>query len=153
AGGFALRFLKGITDINVRSNLTLFFVHNPPLEHKLYERLHAFEKSHRDAIYGVTRGLTDTLIIIRSDALPAMRKLFSGMHGRSQEKVSSITMKLPDASLPVPGVYYLILKALAWEGINLIELVSAGTELTVFVGDKDVERTLHVIRNISGGAH
>jgi hypothetical protein len=57
-------------------------------------------------------------------------------------------MRLPGESMPVPGVYYPILKALAWEGINVVELVSAGTELTLFLEGKDIERGLSVIRRL-----
>lgn len=59
-------------------------------------------------------------------------------------------MQLPVSSMPVPGVYYPILKALAWEGINVVELVSAGTELTFFFEDKDVTRALAAIRVLTG---
>ncbi len=147
---FGFKFLKHITDITVRSNLTLYFVHNPPLEKKLFERLSAFEKSHHDSVHGVTRGLSETLIVIRSDALGAMRRIFGTSQSRTQERVASITMQLPKSSIAVPGVYYPILKALAWEGVSVVELVSAGTELTLFVEDKAVDRALHTIRRLTG---
>jgi len=134
----------------VRSNLTLFFVHNPPFEKRLFERLSAFEKTHHGSVHGVTRGVAETLIVIRGDALRAIRRIFGGAHSRVQQHVSSITMQLPDASMPVPGVYYPILKALAWEGVNVVELVSAGTELTLFVENKNVDIALSTIRKLTG---
>lgn len=146
---YGFRFLKNITDITVRSDLTLYFVHNMPLEKKLFERLSDFEKSHHESVFGVTRGLSETLIIIRAHVLPAIKRMFGSSESSTQTHVSSITMRLPEASVSVPGVYYPILKALAWEGVNLVELVSAGTELTLFVKDRDVEQALQVIRKFT----
>ncbi len=145
---FGFKFLKYISDITIRSNLTLFFVHNVPLEKRLFERLSKFERNYHYSVYGMTRGLVETLIVIRNDALPAMKRIFS-KPSRVVQHVSSITMQLPSASMPVPGVYYPILKALAWEGVNVVELVSAGTELTLFVADADVDRALHIVRSLS----
>lgn len=148
---YGFRFLKYITDITVRSDLTLYFVHNMPFERRLFERLSDFEKHHHESVFGVTRGLSETLIVIRANALTAIKRMFGSSASRTQVHVSSITMRLPEASVSVPGVYYPILKALAWEGVNLVELVSAGTELTLFVKDKDVDRALQVIRKFTRG--
>jgi aspartokinase len=146
---FGFKFLKYITEITVRSDLTLYFVHNMPLEKKIFARLSEFEKDHPESIFGITRGLSETLIVIRGSAIAAIRKMFGSVSSRVQEHVSSITMKLPESSMSVPGVYHPILKALAWEGVNVVELVSAGVELTVFVEDKNVDKSLQVIRRLT----
>ena len=148
---FGFRFLKSIHDITVRSNLTLLFVHNQPFEKRLFERLSTFEKNHHDSVHGVTRGLAETLIVIRRDAIQAIKRILGSSSIRTLQHVSCVTMLLPTASMPVPGVYYPILKTLAWEGINVVELVSAGTELSLFVEDKNVDRALHTIRTLTRG--
>ena len=150
---FGFRFLKKITDLVVRSDLALFFVHNTATGGKLFDRLNAFERRYPGDVQGVTRGLAETLVIVRGGSFQTMRsKLGTGV-ARTQRYVSSITMNLPAASMQVPGMYYPILKALAWEGINIVELVSAGTELTIFIEDKNVERTLSTLRKITGTRH
>lgn len=58
-------------------------------------------------------------------------------------------MRLPDESLQVPGVYHPILKALAFEGINLIEVMSVLTEFSVVIADKDVNHAFAVLKRIT----
>jgi hypothetical protein len=150
---FGFRFLKKITDLVVRSDLALFFVHNASLDGKLFDHLSAFERRYPGDIQGVTRGLAETLIIVRGESFTTMRSNLGDAVVRTQRHVSSITMNLPAASMQVPGMYYPILKTLAWEGINIVELVSAGVELTIFIEDKNVERTLSMLRKIVGTRH
>lgn len=146
---FGFRYLRRITDVTLRSNLTLVFVHNVPNEKKIFSRVGAFEEKHPGSIFGVTKGLVETLLVAYHTAAPGLKKLFGHAVARMQSHVSSVTMRLPSESMPIPGVYYPILKALAWEGINVVELVSAGTELTVFVEDNNAERALKIIRDFT----
>ena len=59
--------------------------------------------------------------------------------------LSSITILIPEAALEIPGVYYTILKKLAWGGVNFIEVVSSFTELTIFIEQKNVERAFGLL--------
>ena len=36
-----------------------------------------------------------------------------------QNELSAITLKLPESNVQVTGFYYHILKAIAWEGVNI----------------------------------
>ncbi|TSC55732.1 MAG: hypothetical protein G01um101418_753 [Parcubacteria group bacterium Gr01-1014_18] len=63
--------------------------------------------------------------------------------------LSSITIKLPEETITTPGVYYPILKALAWEGINIIEIISIGTELSILFKSNDVDRAFSIIKSLT----
>jgi aspartokinase len=142
---FGFKYLRDINDITLRSDLTLIFIHGSS---SVFERLATFEKKHPESVHGVTKGLAETLIIARREEGKALEMIFNKTVSRIQERVTAITMRLPDASMAVPGVYYPILKALAWKGINVVEVVSAVTELTLFVEDQNVERSLQTIRTL-----
>jgi aspartokinase len=62
------------------------------------------------------------------------------------KNLSSITIRLPKSNVYSPGLYYFFLKALAWEGINVIEVVSTYTELTIVLENKDVDRAFSVLK-------
>ena len=66
-------------------------------------------------------------------------------------KVSSITILLPKDSTKTPGIFYFFLKSLAWEGINILEIVSTQSELTLVVDNKDVNRTYFVLNALFSG--
>ena len=63
--------------------------------------------------------------------------------------LSAITLILPKEAVFVPGVYYSVLKALAWEGINFVEVVSSYTELTIILQNSNVDRAFSVLKNLS----
>ena len=51
-------------------------------------------------------------------------------------------------TLTTPGVYYLVLKALAWNGISVIEITSIGWELNMLFLNKEVDQAFSVIKTL-----
>jgi len=94
-----------------------------------------------------TQGVFETAIIVsvfwqkKIETMLADEKKLSVM-----DKLSSITIKLPDENIQVPGVYYFILKALAWNGINIIDVVSTNNEFSIILDDREVDRAFTVLK-------
>jgi hypothetical protein len=65
-----------------------------------------------------------------------------------KEKISAITIYLPKEAVETSGIYYFFLKSLAWEGVNILELVSTLSELTIIIDDKDSERAFRIIKSL-----
>jgi len=65
------------------------------------------------------------------------------------DNLSAITMRLPESSLSVPGMYYPILKVIAAEGISFVEVMSVRTEFSIIFDDKDVDRAFSAIKRIT----
>ncbi len=65
-----------------------------------------------------------------------------------QEKLSAITITLPKEALETSGVFYFFLKSLAWEGINIVEMISNYLELTIVVEDKDIQRAFAILQSL-----
>ena len=61
------------------------------------------------------------------------------------ENLSSITVKLPAENTVCPGVYYYIFKELAWDNINIAEVISTTNEFTVVIGDADIHRAFTIL--------
>ena len=57
-----------------------------------------------------------------------------------QDKLSAISIYLPNGNSKVVGLYYQIFKRLAWENITLYEVVSTTNEFTVVVEDYLVDK-------------
>jgi aspartokinase len=62
--------------------------------------------------------------------------------------LASVTVKLPKINTEIYGIYYYILKHLAWEGINIIEIVSTSNEFTVIVKQDDVDKAFKILMQI-----
>ena len=143
------KMLKQMNDITVRSNLVeiIFDNSNAP---ELLDALLTASKKRKDTFVNFSRGLHESLLIINreferelADVLKKQKKL------RRKENLSAITMRLPEASLNVPGVYYPILKAIAHEGISFVEVTSVDTEFSIIFEDKDVDRAFSALKRIT----
>ena len=56
-----------------------------------------------------------------------------------RDRLAAISIMLPERNLDVYGVYYTILKQLAWKGINVVEIISTSYEITLVVEKDDVK--------------
>ena len=60
-------------------------------------------------------------------------------------ELASITIKLPKTNVEQSGVYYFILKQLAWAGISVQEIISTTHEMTIVVKEDDINSTFSIL--------
>ncbi len=133
-------------EISVRSNLFLIGLPNNEI-HGLSVLLSRDANSR--SFFLKNQGLHETSFILSQDLFEKYKNTIEGkgplMH---VEKVSAITIYLPAEARETSGIYYFFLKSLAWEGINILELVSTASELTFVVSDQSSERTFGIIKSL-----
>lgn len=145
-----VKFLKELSDITVRSSLVEIACTNDPRFMSAYREVLQFPKADGDIFCTFSQGLRESIFIVSSTIAPTLiKKLPKGSVIKTMEGLSAVTLRLPEESLNVPGVYYPVLKALAWEGINFIEIVSVDRELSIIFEDKDVDRAFSVIKRLT----
>jgi hypothetical protein len=59
--------------------------------------------------------------------------------------LASITIKLPKSNIEQPGIYYFILKQLAWADIPVQEVISTTHEITIVVKEIDIKQTFSIL--------
>lgn len=140
------RVIDNIGDIIVRSNLADYAFANSPT---LYERqAELLEKvsNINDIFCTFSQGIYETTLVVSSSIAPWVEEIFANENKISEiGELSSITVKLPDNNSLCPGVYYYIFKELAWENINIVELISTTNEFTVVVSDQDIHKAFRVL--------
>ena len=134
-------------DILVRSNLMEITVPTKTLNKVKYiSRLHSIANED-NLFFAITEGVVETTIITSRDLKKELLKVIDVDNVIAQyQQLSAITIKLNKETVTTPGVYYQILKILAWENINVIEIVSTYTEVTIILDDKDVDRAFSVLK-------
>ena len=147
---FGERFLKRMSDITVRSNLIEFScAASAELPH-LLDVLGKAAGKRTETFFNYSRGLYESVIIVSKEFEQEVDAALT--HEKDVRKVldlSAITLRLPQESLNVPGVYYPILKALAMEGVSFVEVISVRTELSILFEEEDVDRAFAVIKRIT----
>lgn len=96
-----------------------------------------------------TQGIYETTIIASRELKEKVVKVFEDERIISTiENLSSITVQLPQGTADFPGAYSYILRPLAWEQINVIEVVSTLNEFTIVLRDGDIDKAFFVIKRI-----
>jgi aspartokinase len=138
-----------IGDILVRSNLTNFtFENSETLKEKQLELVNILNKEN-DSFFAITRGITETTLIVNDGHIETIEKLFKKEKITSNTKnLASVTVKLPSINIELHGVYYYILKHLAWDGINITEIISTSNEFTTVVSQSDIDRAFSILMKL-----
>ena len=136
-------------DITVRSNLSDFtFQNSKTLIHSHSQILEKISANHQ-IFYAFTRGMFESNIIISTSEKESILKAFKNETQIGlQDKLSAISMYLPNGNSKIAGLYYQIFKRLAWENITLYEVVSTTNEFTIVVEDYLVDKAFSVIKRI-----
>ena len=147
---YGARFLKRVSDITVRSNLVEFSLPHTADVLPTLESIARSAQLRKELFFNLSIGLYDIVVIANAELVDDVETALGRVGGlRKTEDLSAITMRLPEASLNVPGVYYPILRAIALEGISFIEIMSVHTEFSILFDNKDVERAFSVIKRIT----
>ncbi|MBI2017677.1 ACT domain-containing protein [Candidatus Daviesbacteria bacterium] len=139
-----------LTNLTVRSNLTEFtYLYSESLPNKQKELFNHLSEE-KDVYCAVSQGIRETTFIASPEATLAIERIFSSANLIAKiEDLSSVSIHLPKEVVYIPGVYYSVLKMLAWENINVIEVLSTYTELTIILETKDVDKAFSILKNIS----
>ncbi|MCQ2226586.1 MAG: aspartate kinase [Bacteroidales bacterium] len=141
--------LSQIGDIIVRSNLTDYTFRNSATILECLNGVMNQLSSSNDAFYTTVRGVFESTVIIGSDYCSIVDKNFEGEEcSFRNDNLSAITLKLPANNVQACGFYYQIMKFIAWEGINVKEVVSTTNEFSIIVAEEDVDRAFTILKNL-----
>lgn len=135
-------------DMIVRSNLTLIYVKNSDTLLSELSKVEAdsltFKKK---ALF--TYGRVETVILTNKINLDGIKKTLKGEEiTQCFPNVSSITIHLPQESVKNSGIFYFFIKSLAWEGVNILDMLSTETELTLVFEPKDTNTAFAILRSL-----
>jgi hypothetical protein len=133
-------------DITVKSGLLeLTYLNSPGLRQKYQYVLKLAEHS-QDMFFNVLQGVFETSIIASRQIIEETRKILKGEKLLSSLKdLASLTLRFAEEAIYTPGAYYSILKHLAWEGINVVEVISIHNELSIVVEQKKVDKAFSIV--------
>ncbi|HRE74805.1 MAG TPA: aspartate kinase [Flavobacteriales bacterium] len=142
-------FMHSIGDVIVRSNLSDFTFTNSETLYVATADLLKEAGQHKELFCTFSAGVYETTVIVSDSLKDVVNRSF---HKEKQisfsENLASITIKLPTENTEISGIYYYILKRIAWEGINIREVISTSNEFTLVVNDVDIDRTFSILMSL-----
>ncbi|MCP4551061.1 MAG: aspartate kinase [Bacteroidetes bacterium] len=137
-------------DITVRSQLTDYTFRISPTLVKNQQNLLKILTEQEEVFFTFSQGVYELNVVISSIFSDKLEEIFSGENMTSRlDNLSSVTMRLPISNVKMTGLYYHILKKIAWNNINIIEIISTTNEFTVIVEEKYVGDTFIVLKNLN----
>ena len=141
--------IGGIGDFLVRSDLIDFTFENSETIRDCQRQLIQFISNDKDSFFTLCKGITETTYILNAKYLEDVERIFKGEHKKGHNvDLSSITVKLPESNTETYGVYYYIMKHLAWEGINIEQVVSTANEFTGIVNSNDIDDAFKILMQL-----
>jgi hypothetical protein len=142
-------FMGTLGDFLVRSDLEDFtFENSPTLTLRQADMMKSLNDT-QDPFYTFCHGVGESTIITSVSVTDQLKKIFNLEKLKSHTPdLASITIKLPTVNTEISGIYYYILKHLAWEGINIVEVVSTSNEFTVVVNTDDIDAAFSVLMQL-----
>ena len=133
-------------DFIVRSDLFDYTFKNSNTLPKQISLIFAKIGNNRESFFTVSQGIFETNIVISSNLKEEIDTIFKAEEMISfMSKLASITIKLPKKNIEQSGVYYFILKQLAWANIPVQEVISTTHEITLVVKEEDINKTFSIL--------
>ncbi len=96
-----------------------------------------------------SKGISELTIIANNEMREEIKKIVGDEKIISEfNNLSSITIHLPKTAVETPAVFYFFLKSLAWERVNIIEIVSTVSEFTLIFEDKNVNKAFSILKSL-----
>src|SRR3989338_301442 len=125
------------SDISVKSDLYEITLRKLPSIQAKISKLYDKINSENDFLT-VTQGINEITLITNRRNKPKIRSLFDSKEIKSEvEDIASVTINIPVEAIQTIGLFYIATRALNWENINIIEIVSTFTELTFIIKEED----------------
>ena len=144
-----IKTLNKIGDITVRSSLLDYNFKISPTFLASQAKFLTEINDNKESFYTSSRGVSECNIIISSNLKSFLEKCFEKEFlVNKYENLSSVSIKLPNENVSVPGIYYFIFQRLSWEGVNIREVISTSNEFTILVDEDYVNIAFKVIKDL-----
>ncbi|MCK0129976.1 hypothetical protein MWU59_00530 [Flavobacteriaceae bacterium F08102] len=102
-----------------------------------------------DNFFTISQGVYETNIVASSNLKDKIEKHFEEeVKLWFLEDLASVTIKLPKTNLEQSGIYYFILKQLAWADIAVQEVISTTHEMTIVVKEVDINEAFAILMDM-----
>ena len=141
-----VKIMNNLGDMTVRSNITEYTYLNTETLLKKVQQLFLTVGNKKEIFLNLSQGVTESTIIASGNIDKEIQQSFNNETLRAKlENLSSISIKLPQDTVDNPGAYYTILKLFALEGINMVEMISTYTEVSLIFRAVDIDRAFSVL--------
>ncbi|MES2742561.1 MAG: hypothetical protein V4754_16680 [Pseudomonadota bacterium] len=136
-------------ELTTRTELTEFIYRYSDNTYECQRQLLALAEPMRGVFVTVTRGVNEVMVICSRPLTGTVEQVFAAERQLARlENLSAVTLHLNPDTHRTPGIFHAILKKLAWEKINLINMICTYTELTILLEQNQTGAAFSVLSKI-----
>jgi hypothetical protein len=113
---------------------------------RLYAAVHA-----RGGYMTVAEGTGQITIIVDAEHAGKVRQIVGQKPQYQHDHVASVSVAFDERYLDIPGLIYIVLQQLMFLNINIIEVSSTYTELSIYVREEDVKLAFEALESLFHG--
>ncbi len=137
--------------IAIHTGLATFTFGKSSETHDGVQRLYA--AVHEDGEYiTIAEGTGQITVIVDADQAENVRKLIPQQPQYTHDRVASIGVVFGQKYLKIPGLIYIVLQQLMLLNINIIEVSSTFTELSLYVDEADLKPAFEALESLFHGS-
>lgn len=137
------------SDLTIKSDLVEIIIYKVEDVQDYIKNLYDIVNFKKGDFLTITQGLNEIMIITNRVYEKEIISLFPKKIIKIKiGSLASLTIKLSEESLETIGLFYIVTRALNWENINIIDIVSTYTEMTFILREKDISRAFDIIKEL-----
>ncbi|PIN68660.1 hypothetical protein COV93_08545 [Candidatus Woesearchaeota archaeon CG11_big_fil_rev_8_21_14_0_20_43_8] len=138
-----------VSDISIRSDLVEITFYKIENIQKKIQKLYDVVDINSGDLLTITQGLNELMIITNKRHQKEVLTLFQISNVKKIiEGLASITINIPLESSETIGLFYIVTRALNWENINIVDVVSTLTEMTFIIKEKDTGHAFETLKDL-----
>lgn len=144
-----LQLARKTGELTTRTDLTMTTFRYSENTYECHRQLLALAEPQQGAFVTVTRGINEVMVICSRPLTSVVDQVF--VHERELarlDNLNAVTLHLDPDTRGMPGIYHGILKKLAWEKINLVNMICTHTELTVLLEQRQTGGAIAVLSRL-----
>lgn len=133
-------------DISMKAPISEIVFYKDKAKAQKISELYTYFKDQENNFLNIITGNTEIGIFINSKYSQLVLDLFKKDKViKKIDNLVGVSLKFSDEFLEIPGAVYEILKTLTWENINLVEIISTYTEVTLILNQADGQRAFSIL--------
>jgi hypothetical protein len=136
-------------EMSIRSDVMEMTIVKSPKSFEVIRRLYGLVDFDGGDVLNVIQGNHEITVVASRRYMKRFEyELRSEKIIRKISGLSSLSIKFPPALVETPGFFSLVTRQLTWHGVNIFEMVSTLTELTLVLSNDDVTKAYGVLQEL-----
>ncbi|NDC38264.1 MAG: hypothetical protein EBZ48_09460 [Proteobacteria bacterium] len=126
-----------VESVSVLSNLVVMTLQRSDENHRAVDQIYSRLKR-KNGFLTISEGSSEITLICQAEHRALVVELLPTRPTMTRDKIAALAVRFHPKFLDVPGLLYKILEQIALQGINVVELASTATELSIYIKEGDI---------------